>query len=135
MGDLLSLPGILADIARLAGSEAALCVAMARGGSNAYFAEQPRDDNWLVAAVGREDAERIARHFAGGTGGIELHVPMGPAAGRSRIWQEIRRRHRQGQNKPQIARALCISERTVQNHINRHRPLAEEEARQLSLFD
>ncbi len=135
MADLLRLPGILAEIAQVAGSEAALAVAQARGGSKAYFSEQPRDDNWLVAAVGRQAASLIARHFACGTGGVELHVPLGPAAGRARIWREIRRRHRQGQTKPQIARALSICERSVQYHINGHRPLAEEEARQLSLFD
>lgn len=132
---MLKLPGILAEIAEVAGPEAALKVAQARGGTKAYFSARPREDNWLVAAVGSETAAQIGAYFASGHGGIELDVPLGPVAGRSVVWREIRRRHDAGENKPQIARALRVSERSVQYHINGHRPLADEEARQADLFE
>ena len=50
---MLSLPGILGEIAEVAGFKAALQVARAKGGTKAYFPVTPEDDHWLVKAVGR----------------------------------------------------------------------------------
>ncbi|MEM7426742.1 MAG: hypothetical protein AAF441_11645 [Pseudomonadota bacterium] len=122
---MLSLPGILGEIAEVAGLKAALQVARARGGTKAYFGERFARDGWLVEAVGQEAALIIGRHFATGHGGMELDVPMGPAAERTRIWREIRYRHADGQTRSQIALALGISGRSVQYHLNGHRPLAD----------
>ena len=124
---MLTLPGILDEIAEVAGLKAALQVARARGGTKAYFGERPTGDNWLVKAVGQETALIIGKHFSSGCGGLDLEVPLGPAADRVRIWRQIRIRHAQGQTKRQISLALGITGRTVQYHINGHRPIADAE--------
>ncbi len=124
MGTNPQLPGILAEIAEAAGIDAALAVARAKGGGRAYFPETPRPQSWLVEAVGADRAAVIGRLFASGRGGIELEVPGGPALACVARWREIYRRLAAGQSKPEIARALGISHRTVQAHANGRRPMA-----------
>ena len=124
---MLSLPSILGEIAEVAGFKAALQVARAKGGTKAYFPARPEGDHWLVKAVGQETALIIGEYFTTNGGGIDLEVPLGPSGERVRMWREIRYRHAAGHTKVQIARDLGITGRTVQYHINGHRPLADAE--------
>ncbi|MEM7426745.1 MAG: helix-turn-helix transcriptional regulator [Pseudomonadota bacterium] len=118
------LPGILGEIADVAGVEAARAVAKARGGCRAYFVAKPLPDNWLVELVGMELAEAIGAELAPAQGGLELEVPYGPASSRVDQWGEIYRRLGEGQTQTEIAKAHGITRRTVQYHANGHRPLA-----------
>lgn len=73
------LPGLLAEIAEVAGLDAALKVAEARGGSRTHFPARAPDGHWLVELVGREAANKLCAHFrTTARGGIELLVPLGP---------------------------------------------------------
>ena len=54
-----------------------------------YATEEERDyaryklENWLCAAIGSEDAVKIAKQF----GGNEIEIPLGPFGGnRGRVW-------------------------------------------------
>ena len=71
--DAPPLPGVLAEIAGVAGREAALALALARGGDTLYV---PRPDSIegrhpLAGAVGLDAARRIAGRYSGET----LSVP------------------------------------------------------------
>ncbi len=115
MADHLLLPGVLAEIASIAGESAAVAVARARGGTRAYIPGEDglRDGHWLVAAVGMEAARAIARRLGGG----DVDVPLGPYAGsRARIHQAIREGLRSGQSEAAIARMAGVADRTVRRH-------------------
>lgn len=129
------LPGILLDIAEIAGVDAALAVARARGGTRAYFCLVPPDDHWLVELVGREKAEAICRALGGKSTGAEYEIPMNVHLSRPALWRELRRRLQAGQSKPEIARALGIHYKTVQAHKNGRRLTADDTCRQDDLFD
>ena len=46
------LPGVLAEIAAVAGEDAALAVAAAHGGTQVYIPPAPARDHWLARLVG-----------------------------------------------------------------------------------
>jgi len=114
-------PGILADVARVAGPLAAVRLARAKGGGRAYI---PRPENlhpghWLSALLGQEPARAVAEVLGGG----EVEVPLGPAAGnRARVWASIRRGLKQGLSVEQAARQAGVSARTVRRHKNGRTP-------------
>lgn len=82
---MTALPGVLAEIAALAGDEAALAVADARGGTEVYIPPVPADDHWLCALIGREAARAVADHLTEGVGGRRIELPLGPAGHAARM--------------------------------------------------
>lgn len=82
------LTGVLAEFEEIAGFAAAIKIAAVKGGTVAYI-PQPRNlkpEHWLCAAIGSEDAVKIAKQF----GGNEIEIPLGPFGGnRSRVWRII----------------------------------------------
>jgi hypothetical protein len=73
------LPELLVEIAEVAGLDAALKIAEARGGTRTHFPARAPDGHWLVELVGREAADKLCAHFrVTMRGGIELLVPYGP---------------------------------------------------------
>lgn len=114
----MPMPGILADIADAAGSEAALAIAEQKGGVTAYF---PKVDSlsaghWLVQAVGMDAARKIARRV----GGSRVEVPRGTQAGnRARVHSTIREGLVKGMPMAAVARLAGVSVRTVQRHKSR----------------
>lgn len=71
------LPQVLADIARIAGAEAARRVALAVGGTRVYIPPIPGPDHWLTKLVGHAAARKIADHFTAGIGGARVDIPLG----------------------------------------------------------
>lgn len=57
------LPPLLAEIAEVAGLDAALALAEARGGSRITIPARPRPDHWFAQTVGMEAAEKIAAFY------------------------------------------------------------------------
>ena len=115
--DGLHWPGILADIAEVAGPMAAYRVADVRGGVPAYFPrpEGLTDDHWLVVACGWEAARRIARRVGGG----KFEVPLGPLSGnRAAVARAIREGLAQGLPGLRVARMVGVDCRTVRRHRN-----------------
>ena len=80
-GNSNKLPELLAEIAEVAGIDAALAVAQAKGGARAHFPHPTRlhDGHWLVCAVGIEKARLISKHLSSLTAGIYIHIALGPA--------------------------------------------------------
>lgn len=112
----LQLPGLLAEIAEVAGVGAALAVAEAKGGASAYIPAPPvRPGHWLVTACGQAAADAIAGHFAA-RGGAHHKIPLGPVASRGRLWREMHQLIDQEISSAEIARRLGIDERTVRRH-------------------
>lgn len=83
------LPELLAEIAEVAGLDAALKIAEAKGGQRVYIPAYPREGHWLWLAVGPETAAKICDHFrtldpesrAIGGRNTPLVIPFGPAHG------------------------------------------------------
>lgn len=119
MAFTLPLPGVLAEIAELAGESAAMAVARARGGTRAYIpsVDGLKDGHWLPQAVGMEAARRIAERIGGG----EVDIPLGPYAGnRAAVRQAIRDGVQAGHSEAAIARLAGVADRTVRRHKNGH---------------
>lgn len=115
--DGLHWPGILADIAEVAGPMAAYRVADVRGGVPAYFPrpEGLTDDHWLVVACGWEAARRIARRVGGG----KFEVPLGPLSGnRAAVARAIREGLAAGASRRETALRVGVALRTVQRQAN-----------------
>ncbi|MFK5979757.1 MAG: helix-turn-helix domain-containing protein [Rhizobiaceae bacterium] len=129
-----ALPGLLAEIAKVAGDKAALAVAAEKGGTRAYFPARPTSEHWLSKAIGEDKAKLVGRELSSGHGGIELLVPMGPKASRIAVWQKISDMIEAGYSKPDIARACGVHERTVQNHRNDKVVTLENSLNQMDLF-
>lgn len=71
------LPGILAEIADVAGEEAALAVARVRGGTQIYIPPIPANDHWLCQLIGPEEAAAVCDRLTAGVGSRRADVPMG----------------------------------------------------------
>jgi len=132
---MTALPGILAEIAEIAGRDAALAVAKAKGGTQAYFPTRPGPNHWLSKCVGLENARAIGRELGTGHGGVELLVPMGPSATKAAIWRKMHEMIDAGHSKATIARTCNVHVRTVQLHRNGKVKTAESLLDQSDLFD
>ena len=73
-----TLAPLLAEIAEVAGLEAALAIATARGGTIVNIPTGKRKSNWLIDCVGPEAAEKIAAHFTSGHMRLQLDIPLPP---------------------------------------------------------
>jgi hypothetical protein len=74
---MAALPGILADIAEVAGEDAALAVARARGGRQIYIPPRPANDHWLAQLIGFEPAVAVCDRLTAGVGPRRAEVPLG----------------------------------------------------------
>lgn len=119
------LPALLAEIAEVAGIDAALAVAEAKGGQVAFIVARLRPDNWLVQAVGMEKAELLSRHFcAAGGGRIKLEIPIGPVgsfvAERQRRQRIMAAAVERGASSNEIARMAGVTNRTARRFRSRY---------------
>ncbi|MFD2183594.1 hypothetical protein [Rhodoplanes azumiensis] len=114
------LPGILAEIAEVAGVDTALAIAKAKGGRRASFPVQADDDHWLVKTVGREAADAICKHFRimSASGRLsscfsDVPIPKGYTAiiavARARLEEALA----EGKSASEAARISGMTERTV----------------------
>ena len=100
------LPGVLAEIAAVAGRDAALSLALTHGGEDLYIAARGAQARDLAATVGGAAAwAAIVAHL----GGESVHVPLA---------RRVLVRHLAGEglNTMQIARHLRITRRTVRRY-------------------
>ena len=116
---MTSLPGLLGDIAEIAGAEIAYRVAAARGGTRASIPPRAQAGHWLTELLGMEEADKICRGLAtldneGKLRGIRDEIiPRGPAS----LLRNARRIARQAldEGKParEAARIAGLHERTI----------------------
>ena len=133
------LPPLLAEIAEVAGLDAALALAEARGGSRITIPARPRPDHWFARAVSMEAAEKIAEYYRvgyGGTKGATITVPVGPDGGTARALRlqrtKIDAMIREGLSADRIAREMRVHRTTV---FRRQAALDRRDTRQGNLFD
>ena len=112
------LPGLLGEIADIAGEEAALKIAAYAGGTSQYIPGRASDDHWLVKAVGREAADKICAHFGNFTAygratGQAYSIPLGPMGTRRAARRLVARELAKGTSARDAARLAGVHERTV----------------------
>lgn len=139
------LPPLLSEIADVAGVNAALAIADARGGERVTIPAKVKPGHWLVQVVGMEAAEKISAHYRigyGGTGGASLTLPLGPASNPSQIRRRLDQMILDGVSADKIARVLRVHRTTVfrRKALLEAKPEAAEgplkpDDRQLDLFD
>jgi ActR/RegA family two-component response regulator len=105
------LPGILHEIADVAGEESAIAVAKIKGGTNAYIPLPENIDasHWLVAAVGEDAARSIARCL----GGAAFLIPLAGTGTRGRQREAIRQALTEGKSVTEAARIAGVHVQTV----------------------
>ncbi|MEC9243443.1 helix-turn-helix domain-containing protein [Nitratireductor rhodophyticola] len=105
-----SLPSVLAEIAEVAGAEAAWALARTQGGATIYIPAEADDNHWLTELVGMEAAEKICQHFRVGNSGARILIPL------AKLSEQRLRLHRAleaGMSAPQAARAAGMHERSA----------------------
>lgn len=107
------LPGILAEIAEIAGEDAALAVAAARGGTRVYIPPAPDRDHWLTRLVGLQVAGKIADRLTCGVGGRRVDLPLGPKGHAARVRARVDRMIDDNRSERDIALATGYSIRGV----------------------
>ena len=96
------------------GAEGLRKLAEARGGRRAYVPHEPRDSHWLVRALGREAAGRLAWRY----GGCRIEVPRLDAT-RSERDERIRELRARGWSTDRIAAEVSLSGRWVREILAR----------------
>lgn len=114
-----SLPGLLGQIADIAGPTAALQIAQARGGTRVAIPPQAEADHWLTECVGFEVADKICKGLAivdaddrkkGVTGEV---LPLGDASVLKTAKRRLRKALEDGKSAREAARIAGLHERTA----------------------
>ena len=105
--------GVLADIARVAGDEAALAIGRKLGGTRVYFPGKPKPTHWLSGLVGPEAAQAICEELTAGFSG-RIDIPLGQFGHQEEPRQKVDRMLVEGKNSVRdIALATRNTERAV----------------------
>lgn len=132
--DFPHLPHVLAEIAAVAGEDAALAIAAARGGTQIYIPPTPPKDHWLSRLVGHKSALAIADRLTCGVGSMRVDLPLGPKGAAARLRAKVDRLISEGElSERDIARATGYSIRGVRRRKAKLGHAADD--RQISLFD
>lgn len=121
------LPALLAEIAQVAGLDAALKLAEARGGTEIYVPAEAPAGHWLAETVGLEAAAAICAHFTGSGPGCRLELPNGPAGSFAQIRRKVDRMIAEGKSEREIALACGYTGRGVRMRRARARDALEQE--------
>lgn len=120
------LPGVLAEIAEVAGETAALMIAAKRGGQRVYFpsVKSLHRAQWLVECVGLDRASLICAHFEVDGSGQRIDIPL-HVGGTYRqfvrsLAERIHKLDREGKSSTEISQQLGLTQRTVHRHRARH---------------
>ncbi|HEV7345753.1 MAG TPA: helix-turn-helix domain-containing protein [Devosia sp.] len=112
------LPAVMAEIAEVAGLDAAWALAQAKGGQQVFIPAKVRPDHWLSKLVGFDAAQKICQHFSVGGRGDDILIPMASTARRN---QALQRALAQGLKVNQAAAAAGVHRRTVLRHRKREK--------------
>ena len=110
---MTALPGILAEIALVAGEDAALAIAAARGGTQIYVPPVPDAGHWLSRLVGHQSALKIGDRLTCGVGGMRVDLPLGPRGHAAQIRARVDRLIGEGRSERDIALATGYTVRGV----------------------
>ena len=122
------LPLVIAEIAEVAGVEAAWAMSQAFGGQTIYIPRDAIPGHWLTELVGIEAATKICKHYRAGNAGVQILSPLAknPAA-KQRLIKALEA----GMSATQAAGVAGMHERTA---FRTRKKLAENDDRQGKLF-
>lgn len=129
---MVALPGILAEIAEVAGEDAALAIAKARGGTQIYIPPTPANDHWLCRLIGREEARAVCDHLTCGVGPRRVDLPVGPMGAAAKIRAKVDRMIADDRSERDIALATGYTIRAIRKR--RAKLGIQRDDGQLSLF-
>src|SRR5690606_38645812 len=112
------LPGIVAEIAEVAGIDAAWALVGAKGGQQVFIPAKAKPDHWLTKLVGLEAAQAICKHFSINNRGDDILIPMAVASRRHEI---LARALSEGVAVDKAASLAGMHRRTVFRHRKRNR--------------
>lgn len=122
------MPVVVAEIESIAGTEAALKLALAKGGRSVYIPFDVDESHWLAQVVGLEAARKICNHYRVGNTGVRLLIPTAKLAIQRR---RLREALEAGASAPEAAQAAGMHERSAYRERKRKR---FKDNRQKSLF-
>ena len=108
-----ALPSLLAEIASVAGEEAALKIASARGGTQIYVPPVPSSDHWMTRLIGQEKARAVCAQLTAGVGPRRVDLPLGPTGTRATKRAQMDRMIIDQRSERDIARATGYTQRAV----------------------
>ena len=114
-----SLPGLLGEIADIAGAAVALEIARSHGGTRVTIPPRAEPDHWLTELVGLEIADRICRGLAvvdadGRPTAVRREVlPLGPASALKLARRRAAEALQKGASARTAAREAVLHERTI----------------------
>jgi hypothetical protein len=123
------LPGVLEEIAEVAGEAAALAIAARHGGRRVYFPAVRKlldgyESYWLVECVGIELARKICAHFEVDGRGQRIDIPLHVGGSYRQFVRSVAQRvhalDREGKSSTEISQQLGLTQRTVHRHRARH---------------
>ena len=128
--DAPALPGVLAEIAEVAGLAAALKLAAHHGGQTVYIPGHARPDHWLVILLGQEAADAVCRRYRTGNqqAGARVLIPLARLHGQRAAMAKALA---EGRSARQAAAVSGLHERTAYRMRARNR----QDDRQPGLFD
>lgn len=106
------LPMVLAEIAEVAGIDAAWAIARARGGQEITLPVRPGKRHWLSELVGQEAAEKICTYFRADHR-LRILIPMGSALRKRQHFNEVLA---SGASVHRAASELGVHRRTIFRH-------------------
>jgi len=129
-----ALPGVLAEIAAVAGEAAAFAISARVGGTRVYIPAKADEDHWLTEAVGPQAAAKICATLGGDRHVIPLAAGGAYPSMRREIARHVHKLDQAGKSSAEIARAVGLTQRAVHRHRAAHRGGAKKNDRQGSLF-
>lgn len=113
----IRLPGILAEIAEVAGVEAALAIARVRGGTQIYVPPKPANDHWLCRLIGRDEAMAVCERLTCGVGPLRVDLPLGPVGQAAKIRARIDAMIVEQRSERDIALATGYTTRSIRRRV------------------
>lgn len=124
----MTLPRLLAELAELAGSEAALKLAAAKGGTRLYVPKSLDKDHPLAKDMGLEGARSLCRLY----GGEYITVPMAHARGLKAMQAKADEMLKSGRSANEVALETGLHLRCI---YDRRAKLLKRNSSQPDLFD
>lgn len=125
-----ALPGVLEEIAAVAGIDAAWAIVRAKGGTEQFIPEVPVRGHWLVEILGMEAARKLCQHFRSNHQ-MRVKIPRAHDAQQLERWREA---VQSGRSANETALEMGVDVRTVFNWRARLRKYRKPDPNQGSLF-
>jgi hypothetical protein len=106
------IPAAVAELAEVAGWDAAWALVRAKGGTTVFLPRRVQSGHWLVEIVGLEAARKICAHYRS-SHQMRLTIPMAARRTKRQRWAEVAMR--EDLSLAETARVMDVHERTVTN--------------------